>query len=96
LTASFPKTKFRAIGTSVSTESQQPFSVSGGSIEWIPYLGSKIVNEELFLQKLIEGTKYLQDIWSIVPICFYDCHLSIKTKRLEYQACVLSMSFVWQ
>ena len=35
LTVRFPQTKFMAVGTIVSTDDQQPLSVSGSLIEWV-------------------------------------------------------------
>ena len=94
LTVSFPKTKFMVIGAAVSVNDQQPLAVGGDFIEWVdlfPYLGSVIVDKgslDVEVDRRIASAS--RAFGALRQSVFDDCHLSIKTKRCVYQACVLS------
>ena len=94
LTVSFPKTEFMVIGAAVSVDDQQHLAVGGGLIEWVdpfPYLGSAIVDKgstDVEVDKRI--TNDSKAFRALRQSVFDGCHLSIKTKRCVYQACVLS------
>ena len=94
LTVSFPKTKFMVVGAAVSVDDQQPLAVGGGLIEWVdlfPYLGSVIMDGgsiDVEVDRRI--AKASKAFGALRQSVFDDCHLSIKTKRCVYQACVLS------
>ena len=94
LTVSFPKTKFMVVGAAVSVDDQQPLAVGGGLIEWVdlfPYLGSVIMDGgsiDVEVDRRIANAS--KAFGALRQSVFDDCHLSIKTKRCVYQACVLS------
>ena len=94
LTVSFPKTKFMVVGAVVSVDDHQPLAVGGGLIEWVdlfPYLGSVIEDQgsiDAEVDRRIANAS--RAFGALRQSVFDDCHLSIRTKRCVYQACVLS------
>ena len=94
LTVSFPKTKFMVVGAVVSVDDHQPLAVGGGLIEWVdlfPYLGSVIEDKgsiDAEVDRRIANAS--RAFGALRQSVFDDCHLSIRTKRCVYQACVLS------
>ena len=82
------------VGAAVSVDDQQPLAVGGGLIEWVdlfPYLGSVIMDGgsiDVEVDRRIANAS--KAFGALRQSVFDDCHLSIKTKRCVYQACVLS------
>ena len=95
LTVSIPKTKFMVVGYGVSEADLQPISVDGGEIEHVSefqYLGSVIaengrIDAEVD-RRIANASKAFGALRRAV---FDDKVLSTTTKRMIYQACVLSV-----
>ena len=89
------KTKFMIVGHDIAEEDTQPISLEGGEIKHVikfPYLGSSIaangrIDDEIDRQ-IANASKAFGALCQAV---FKDANLSITTKRLVYQACVLSV-----
>ena len=95
LTVNITKTKFMAVGHDVSEEDSQPIRVEGGEIEHVnefSYLGSTVATNgriDAEIDKRIASAS--KAFGALRRAVFKDNNLSITTKRLIYQACVLSI-----
>ena len=95
MTVSIPKTKFMVVGSAVSEEEKLAIAVDGGVIEWVsefPYLGSLIADSSRIdkeVEKRIASAS--KAFGALRQAVFKDAHLSVKTKRQVYKACVLSV-----
>ena len=95
LTVSIVKTKFMVAGCNITEEDRQPIAVEGGTIDHVnqfQYLGSIIspngqIDAEID-RCIANASKAFGELRQAV---FRDHNLSITTKRLIYQACVLSI-----
>ena len=83
------------VGAAVSVDDQQPLAVGGGGlierVDLFPYRGSVIVDGgsiDVEVDRRIANAS--KAFGAFRQSVFDDCHLSIKTKRCVYQACVLS------
>ena len=84
-----------AVGHDIGEEDTQPISLEGGEIEHVskfPYLGSSMsangrIADEID-RRIANASKAFGALRQAV---FKDANLSITTKRLVYQACVLSV-----
>ena len=91
---SFSKTKFLVAGHGV-TEDMHPIVTPGGSVECVPvfsYLGSQVSSDgklDAEVEKHIAAAS--RAFGALRHAVFRDGALSITTKRLVYQACVLSV-----
>lgn len=95
LTVSIPKTKHMVTGRETITEDKAPIPINGGAIEAVgefPYLGSMIAASgrmDVDVDKRIyQASRAFRALHKAV---FMDRHLTTKTKRKVYQACVLSV-----
>ena len=83
------------VGHDIWEEATQPISLEGGEIEHVsefPYLGSSIaatgrIDDEID-RRIANASKAFGALRQAV---FKDTNLSITTKRLVYQVCVLSV-----
>ena len=83
------------VGHDIAEEDTQPISLEGGKIKHVsefPYLGSSIaangrIDDEVD-RRIANASKAFGALWQAV---FMDANLSITTKRLVYQAFVLSV-----
>ena len=74
----------------IQQEDTQPISLEGGEIEHVsefPYLGSSIARIDDEIDRRIANAS--KAFGALRQAVFKDTHLSITSKRLLYQACVL-------
>ena len=83
------------VGHDIAEEDTQPISLEGGEIEQVsefPYLGSSIAANGRIEDEI---DRRIANAWNafgaVRQAVFTDANLSITTKRLVYQACVLSV-----
>ena len=97
LTVSIPKTKHTITGRLVKENDRTPVALEGGDIEMVdefPYLGSVITSSGQMTvevdKKVAQGSRAFEALRKAV---FIDKHLKISTKRIIYNACVMSVLF---
>ena len=95
LTLSTTKTKFMVVGHGVTEEEKLPITVEGGMVEHVEhfqYLGSLISENgqiDAEIDRRIAGAS--RAFGALNRAVFRDRNLSVNTKRLVYQACVMSV-----
>ena len=95
LTVNIIKTKFIVVGHDIAEDDTQPISLEGGEIEHVsefPYLGSSIagngrIDDEID-RRIANASKAFGALCQAV---FKYANLPIATKKLVYQACMLSV-----
>ena len=96
LTVNLSKTKFMVVRCGVTEEDKLPPPLEDdGDVEWVsefPYLGSVVAKDG---QSHVEVDKRIANaskaFGALRRAVFMDKHLSVTTKRLIYDACVLSV-----
>ena len=95
LTVNIIKTKFMVVGHDIGEEDTQPIRLEGGEIEHVrnfPYLGSSIAANGRIDDEIDRRIANTSTAFGILrQAVFKDANLSITTKTLVYQACVLSV-----
>ena len=95
LSVIFIKTKFMVAGHDITEEDKQPIVTSGGNVECVSefvYLGSQMTSDgklDTEVEKCISATS--RAFGALRRAVFQDRTLSVLTKRLVYQACVLNV-----
>ena len=95
LSVSFIKTKFMVAGHDITEEDTQPIVTSGGNVECVSefvYLGSQMASDgklDTEVEKRISTAS--RAFGALRRADFQDRTLSVLTKRLVYQACVLNV-----
>ena len=95
LTVNISKTKFMVTGSNVTQEDRLPIKVESGTIDHVndfQYLGS-IITDNGRIDKEIDKriANAFKAFGALRQAVFRDNNLSVTTKRLIYQACVLSV-----
>ena len=93
LNVNFIKTKVMGCGAYLTDEDQQPISVSGQTVDYVNsfvYLGSLLSPDARFSAEIGRRLASASRAFGALLCIFEDQNLTIRTKRLVYQACVLS------
>ena len=95
LTVNIIKTKFMVVSHDIAEKDMQPISLEGGEIEHVsefPYLGSSIATNGRIDDKIDMQIANASKTFGVLrQAVFKNANLSITTKRLVYQPCVLSV-----
>ena len=95
LSVNFPKTKFQAVGYNLSPEDCIPLTVNGSVIDHVDtfrYLGSMVTSDgrsSTDVRQRIAAASRAFGCLLCAVFCSRD--LSVRTKRLIYNTCVLSV-----
>ena len=94
LIVNFAKTKFMACGVGVTAADQKPLCVAGQRVEHVEsftYLGCLITPNARVGQEIDHRLAAASRAFGALQCVFQDRNLSVRTKRMIYTACVLTV-----